>query len=70
MPGKVECLHCQQMVGGEKRKREEKDRKEEQRRGRVGEEDRAGGEGESEDSCADNHTLLTFLLAREVSKDE
>lgn len=38
-----------------------KKRKEEQRRGIVGEEDRAGGEGESQDSCADNHPLLTFV---------
>lgn len=45
-------------------------RKEEQRRGIVGEEDRAGGEGESQDSCADNHKLFTFVWAREVSKDE
>lgn len=46
-------------VGGEKR-REEKGRKGGVRR-RVGEEDRAGGEGEFEDSCADNQTLLTFV---------
>lgn len=60
------------MVGGEKKRREEKrKRREEQRRGRVVEEDRARGEGESQDSCADNHTLLTFCLGeREVSKDE
>lgn len=43
--------------------------KEEQHRGRVLEEDRAEREGESEDSCADNHTLLTFVWAKEVSKD-
>lgn len=30
--------------------------------GRVGEEQyRAGGEGECEDSCADNHALLAFI---------
>lgn len=47
-------------VGGEKKRREEKGRKGGVR-GRVGEEDRAGGEGEFEDSCADNQTLLTFV---------
>lgn len=55
------------MVGGEKKRREEKEGEEEQRRGRVGEEDRAGGEGESEDSFADNHTLKIHLRKR-VSK--
>lgn len=55
------------MVGGEKKRREEKEGEEEQRRGRVGEEDRAGGEGESEDSFADNHTLNIHLRKR-VSK--
>lgn len=47
-------------VGGEKKRREKKGRKGGVR-GRVGEEDRAGGEGEFEDSCADNQTLLTFV---------
>lgn len=58
------------MVGGEKTRKERGKRKEEQRRGIVGEEDGAGGEGESQDSCADNHKLFTFVWAQEVSKDE
>lgn len=29
-----------------------------------------GAEGESEDSCADNHTLLTFVWPTAVSKDK
>lgn len=47
----------------EERRREgrTKKEKEEQRRGRVVEEDRAGGEGESEDSCADKPTFLTLF---------
>lgn len=68
MLGKLDCLHCRQMVGGEKKRREEKERREERRKGRVGEEDRAGGEGESEDSCTDNQSLFDFRLGkREVS---
>lgn len=38
----VDCLHCQQMVGGEKTRREEKEREEERHGGRVGEQDRTG----------------------------
>lgn len=44
--------------------------KEEQHRGRVAEKDRAAGEGESEDSCADHHPFLTFTRTRKVSEDE
>lgn len=55
---------------GEGRKRTEKGGARERiEGGRVVEEDRAGGEGESKDSCADNHPVLTFVWAREVSKD-
>lgn len=53
----------------EEEKGGKKKEKEEQHRGRVVEEDSAGGEGESKDSCADNYTL-TFVWKRGVSKDE
>ena len=58
------------LADGGRREEEEIQNRRSKGRGRVGEEDRAGGEGESEDSCADYRTLLTFLWAREVSKDE
>lgn len=54
-------------MGGEKRIEKEK---EEQHRGRVAEENRAAGEGESEDSCAAHHPFLTFTRTRKVSEDE
>lgn len=53
----------------EERRREGKKEKEEPRGGKVLEQDRARGEGESEDSCRQTQ-LFDFVWTRKVSKDE